>query len=416
MRLLTLSACPAGGDRSARQPAPAGDRVVGRAAFSRRPERHRAVADPDRGAGIHPLGRGVLRGRHRVGAVVAAGGLPAFYLAGAARLVPAQEARGGGLERTAPQPRCAPTRWRSTRPCWPRSTTPLPPSPTAVHGPHRVAAVHPEPRRPMKWTLRFDDPLAIRPQFTGGKGANLARLWLRRLSGAAGVHRHRRRLPGLARSRPVVAGWRARPAARRLGRPRRGGGRDAPAAGRRAAAGKRGRRGPHRHRRLAGRNLFRGPFLVDHGGPRQAAFAGQHDTFLNCRGAEDVLAALRDCYLSLWHDRAIAYRHRHGFDHGAANMAVVVQQMADCDAAGVAFSIHPVTGDLTAAVVEANHGLGESVVNGGCEVDHWEIEKESGSACCPRRSPARPSAPSASRRAGWRNRRWLPLQRRGSRL
>ncbi|MDA0765831.1 MAG: PEP-utilizing enzyme [Verrucomicrobia bacterium] len=110
----------------------------------------------------------------------------------------------------------------------------------------------------------------------------------------------------------------------------------------------------------------------------EAAFAGLHDSFLNCQGVEAVLEAVRNCYLSLWHDRAIAYRHRHGFDHAAAHMAVVVQTMAPCDAAGVAFSMNPVTGDLGVAVISANYGLGESVVNGACEVDHWEVDKASG--------------------------------------
>jgi phosphohistidine swiveling domain-containing protein len=110
----------------------------------------------------------------------------------------------------------------------------------------------------------------------------------------------------------------------------------------------------------------------------EAAFAGQHDSFLNCCGAEAVLAAVRDCYISLWHDRTIAYRHRHGFDHAAAYMAAVVQEMAPCDSAGVAFSMNPVTGDLDVAMISANYGLGESVVNGACEVDHWEVTKSSG--------------------------------------
>ena len=110
----------------------------------------------------------------------------------------------------------------------------------------------------------------------------------------------------------------------------------------------------------------------------EAAFAGQHDTFLNCQDSEAVINAVRECYLSLWNDRAIAYRHRHGFDHGAACMAVVVQTMARCDSAGVAFSMNPVTGDLNVAMISANYGLGESVVNGSCEVDHWEVAKKTG--------------------------------------
>ena len=109
-----------------------------------------------------------------------------------------------------------------------------------------------------------------------------------------------------------------------------------------------------------------------------AAFAGQHDSFLNCIDQDAVLTAVRECYASLWHDRTIAYRNQHGFDHSAAQMAVVVQIMAPCDKAGVAFSMNPITGDLDTALISANFGLGESVVNGACEVDQWEIQKSSG--------------------------------------
>lgn len=110
----------------------------------------------------------------------------------------------------------------------------------------------------------------------------------------------------------------------------------------------------------------------------EAAFAGQHDTFLNCRGAEAVCDAVHRCFISLWTDRAIAYRHRHGFDHAAARMAVVVQELIPCAKAGVGFSINPVSGDLGCAVIDANFGLGESVVGGECEVDHWEVDKATG--------------------------------------
>ena len=89
-----------------------------------------------------------------------------------------------------------------------------------------------------------------------------------------------------------------------------------------------------------------------------AAFAGQHDTFLNCRGADAVLKAIRSCYASLWHDRAIAYRRQNGFDQFAAQMAAVVQEFAPCDSAGVAFSMNPITGDLVVALISANYGLG----------------------------------------------------------
>ncbi len=106
-----------------------------------------------------------------------------------------------------------------------------------------------------------------------------------------------------------------------------------------------------------------------------AAFAGQHETYLNCSGAEQILEKIKACFLSLWFDRAIAYRHQQRFDHALAAMAVVVQQMVQCEVAGVGFSINPVSGDLNEMVVDANFGLGESVVSGEGEVDHFAIDR-----------------------------------------
>ena len=106
-----------------------------------------------------------------------------------------------------------------------------------------------------------------------------------------------------------------------------------------------------------------------------AAFAGQHETYLNCAGTEQILEKIKACFLSLWYDRAIAYRHQQGFDHALAAMAVVVQQMVQCDVAGVGFSINPISGDLNEMIVDANFGLGESVVSGEGEVDHFTIDR-----------------------------------------
>lgn len=106
-----------------------------------------------------------------------------------------------------------------------------------------------------------------------------------------------------------------------------------------------------------------------------AAFAGQHDTFLNCVGEADILEKIRACYASLWQERAIAYRRRQGFDHREVAMAVVVQQMIRCDIAGVGFTINPVSGALDEMLVNANYGLGESVVSGEGEVDQFVLNK-----------------------------------------
>lgn len=109
-----------------------------------------------------------------------------------------------------------------------------------------------------------------------------------------------------------------------------------------------------------------------------AAFAGQHETYLNCSGAEQILEKIKACFLSLWFDRAIAYRHQQGFDHALAAMSVVVQQMVQCDVAGVGFSINPVSGDLNEMLIDANFGLGESVVSGEGEVDHFVLDRSTG--------------------------------------
>src|SRR5262245_4869497 len=109
----------------------------------------------------------------------------------------------------------------------------------------------------------------------------------------------------------------------------------------------------------------------------QAAFAGQHDTYLNIRGEDAILARVRDCFLSLWQDRAVLYRHHQGFSQSEARMAVVVQRQIACDRAGVGFSIDPVTGRLDRLVLDANYGLGESVVAGECAIDHFVLDKQS---------------------------------------
>lgn len=111
-----------------------------------------------------------------------------------------------------------------------------------------------------------------------------------------------------------------------------------------------------------------------------AAFAGQHDTYLNCVGRESVLRRVRQCWFSLWSPRAIAYRAQRGLDHADAAMAVVVQRLVRCDVAGVAFSVDPVRGDLRRVLVDANFGLGESVVGGEDAVDHYAVDRGTGLA------------------------------------
>ncbi|MEP7370197.1 MAG: PEP/pyruvate-binding domain-containing protein [Dermatophilaceae bacterium] len=104
-----------------------------------------------------------------------------------------------------------------------------------------------------------------------------------------------------------------------------------------------------------------------------AAFAGQQDTYLNVEGAEAVLTAVRDCWASLFSERAVAYRARLRIDPASVAMGVVVQKMVVADAAGVMFTADPVTGDRGRVVVNASRGLGESVVSGRVTPDHLVI-------------------------------------------
>ncbi|MDS0477314.1 phosphoenolpyruvate synthase [Natrinema sp. 1APR25-10V2] len=105
-----------------------------------------------------------------------------------------------------------------------------------------------------------------------------------------------------------------------------------------------------------------------------ASFAGQQETFLNVT-EEDLLDRVRECWASLFTQRAIYYRQEQGFDHSAVNIAVVVQQMVDAEKSGVMFTSHPSTGDPT-MIIEAAWGLGEAVVSGAVSPDNYVIDRK----------------------------------------
>lgn len=108
-----------------------------------------------------------------------------------------------------------------------------------------------------------------------------------------------------------------------------------------------------------------------------AAFAGQHDTYLNCVGAEEITQAIVKCYASLWNAHAMLYRNRLQLDHLEAAMAVVVQKMVNVrenEAAGVAFSIDPIQGKLSQVLINAAFGLGETVVSGEHPIDEYRVD------------------------------------------
>ncbi|MFC3455071.1 PEP/pyruvate-binding domain-containing protein [Amycolatopsis speibonae] len=103
-----------------------------------------------------------------------------------------------------------------------------------------------------------------------------------------------------------------------------------------------------------------------------ASFAGQYDTFLDIRDAEEVLAAVRRCWASLWSDRATRYRAAHGLDRAPA-IAVIVQRLVDAECAGVLYTANPVSGNRSEIIVDAAPGLGEAVVSGAVTPDHHRL-------------------------------------------
>jgi pyruvate,water dikinase len=107
------------------------------------------------------------------------------------------------------------------------------------------------------------------------------------------------------------------------------------------------------------------------------SFAGQHETYLNVCGEEELLEAVKRCWTSLWTTRAIGYRLKMGIDQRTVSMAVVVQRMVPSEVSGVLFTANPTTGDRTELIVSASYGLGEAVVSGEVTPDRFVVDKAS---------------------------------------
>ncbi|MEX5307550.1 phosphoenolpyruvate synthase [Kocuria sp. CPCC 205258] len=108
-----------------------------------------------------------------------------------------------------------------------------------------------------------------------------------------------------------------------------------------------------------------------------ASFAGQQETFLNVRGVENVLAAVKDVFASLYNDRAIAYRVHHGFTHAEVALSAGVQKMvrSDVGASGVMFTMDTESGFTDAVFITSSYGLGEAVVQGAVNPDEFYVYK-----------------------------------------
>jgi pyruvate,water dikinase len=108
-----------------------------------------------------------------------------------------------------------------------------------------------------------------------------------------------------------------------------------------------------------------------------ASFAGQQETFLNVRGIDAVLTAIREVFASLYNDRAIAYRVHHAFEHAAVALSAGVQRMvrSDVGASGVMFTMDTESGFDDAVFITSSYGLGEAVVQGAVNPDEFYVYK-----------------------------------------
>ncbi|HEY6683038.1 MAG TPA: PEP/pyruvate-binding domain-containing protein [Propionibacteriaceae bacterium] len=127
-------------------------------------------------------------------------------------------------------------------------------------------------------------------------------------------------------------------------------------------------------------NLGAGPVAVRSSATAEdlpgATFAGQQDSFLNVLGEQQLIDAIRQCWASLWTERAVAYRRRRRIEPSEVRIAVVVQTMVPAEAAGVMFTANPITGARDQTVVDASSGLGEAVVSGAVTPDHYVLDSD----------------------------------------
>ncbi len=108
-----------------------------------------------------------------------------------------------------------------------------------------------------------------------------------------------------------------------------------------------------------------------------ASFAGQQETYLNVTGEDALITACKNCFASLFTDRAIIYRINQGFDHFDVALSIGVQKMirSDLASAGVAFSLDTQTGFKDLIMIEAAYGLGEVLVKGTIIPDEYKVFK-----------------------------------------
>ena len=309
--------------------------------------RHPRLPDHVSGLGADLLERPGRRHRHRRRHVARGDRLPRVRAAGGRRHRPRDGRDRARARRSASTARPASSR-SSTRDCRVHPSARR----AAADRRGRVRRQEREPRRP----ARGRDP-----------GAGRVRRQRGRLSRV-----RRRRRPG----RPDRGGAEA------CGRRRRRGGRRRVEGDRRGDALRAAARGGARRDRRRLRRARRGepPVAVRSSAigedSDEATFAGQQESFLWVRGAEQVCDAVRDCWVSLYTPRAMSYRARLGAADAEPAMGVTVQLMVDAEVSGVLFTCNPVSGDPSMVAVNASWGLGLAVVGG--EVTPGRLPRQQG--------------------------------------
>ncbi|MEO6286613.1 MAG: phosphoenolpyruvate synthase [Dyadobacter sp.] len=106
-----------------------------------------------------------------------------------------------------------------------------------------------------------------------------------------------------------------------------------------------------------------------------ASFAGQQDTYLNITGINAILKHISKCWASLFTDRAVIYRLQNQFDHRKIHLSVAIQKMILPEVAGIMFTADPVNGNRKVVSIDASFGLGEALVSGLVNSDHYKVRE-----------------------------------------
>lgn len=109
----------------------------------------------------------------------------------------------------------------------------------------------------------------------------------------------------------------------------------------------------------------------------EASFAGQQSTYLNIHGIDELFLSIKECWISLFSDRSILYRIKNSFNHRDIKLAVVIQEMVESEKSGVMFTADPLTSNLNSISIDASYGLGETLVSGLVNPDHFSVDKSS---------------------------------------